>query len=165
MVDNKYKMLSLFEFSYTDNLPVRSLINICNQIQADGFNPSDEFDEQTILSILSDDKYKKVAKKDYVVCSRKSCKKRALRDTLCRNHLLMIKKNVCNEEGCNNLKYKFHSGKKKEKLYDFCYLHRKEKRVRFERTYTNVVRHTSRDSCSCFHVDYRQNSVRLLPEH
>lgn len=163
MTDNKYKMLSLFEFSYADNLPMRTIINICNQIQADGFEPSVEFDEQTILSILSDDKYKKVARKDYTPCSKRRCKKRALRDTLCRNHLLMIKKNVCNKEGCNNLKYKFHSGPNKEKLYAFCYLHRKEKKV--ERTNINVVRHTNRDSCNCFHVDYQQNSVRLLPEY
>lgn len=129
MKDNKYRMLSLFEFSYADNFPIRQIINICNQIQADGFDPVSEFDEITMISLLSDYKCKKMTRKVIVQCVKQNCEKRALRNNICRRHLLMSKKNVCSESGCRNLKYKFYSGPKKEELYDFCCFHRKRNRV------------------------------------
>lgn len=129
MKDNKYKMLYLSELSYVDNLPTRQIITICNQIQADGFDPESEFDETTATAILSDYKYKKMNRKVIVQCVRQNCEKRVLRNNICRKHLLMDKKNVCNEISCRNLKYKFYSGPKKEELYDFCCFHRKRNRA------------------------------------
>lgn len=127
MKDNKYRMLSLFEFSYADELPVRQIINICNQIQADGFDPVSEFDENTISSLLFDYNCNQTTtvNKLRVQCVKQNCEKKALRDNICKKHLLMNKKNVCGETACRNLKYKFHSGPKKEQLYDLCCFHRK----------------------------------------
>ena len=124
MRHNKYKMLSLFEFNYSDIVPIRHIVKYSDDIVDSGFDVDKEFDEFTLQSIMHDAQYIPV-KKEIKLCSTKDCKKRALRNNTCRMHLLADKSNKCIVERCLNLKYRYNSGDKKNSYDKHCHNHRR----------------------------------------
>lgn len=123
MRHNKYNMLSLFDFNYSDIVPIKHIVKYSDDIINSGFDVDKEFCEFTIDSIMQDANYVQIKK--ITLCSNIGCKKKALRNNICRMHLLEDKNNKCVVEYCLNLKYK-HSSLYKKNSYDkHCYNHRR----------------------------------------
>ena len=127
---NKYRMLSLFEFNYSDIVPIRHIVKYSDDIINSGFDVDKEFDDFTLESIMKDDSF--IRKKKIILCSENNCKKKALRNNICRMHLLMDKKNKCSVDKCMNLKYRYTTGDKKDTYDKHCYNHRRALMFKFQ---------------------------------
>lgn len=97
-------------------------------IEESGFDIEKEFDDFTISSIMNDTEVNNNTRKENIPCLFSKCKNKALRNNICRRHLLLKKENRCSIEKCLNLK-SISLTTKQKKYNDLCVKHKKSKRL------------------------------------